>query len=131
MKLYLSGPMRGLPEFNFPAFALAASLLRAHGHEVHSPAEHDLAAGFDPTGLTGDEALDELGFDLTDAMRHDLAFIINEAEGVALLPGWWHSDGAKTEAHVAQITGKVVAEILDHRLIEVDPDIRLEVGRVT
>lgn len=43
MKHYLSGPMSGLPELNYPAFARAASELRARGltvvsaHEVAHP----------------------------------------------------------------------------------------------
>ena len=48
MRLYLAGPMTGLPLWNFPAFATAAAALRADGHTVFSPAEHDKAVGWNP-----------------------------------------------------------------------------------
>jgi hypothetical protein len=38
-KIYLSGPMTGLPDLNFPAFNAAASALRAKGLNVINPAE--------------------------------------------------------------------------------------------
>lgn len=39
MKLYIAGPMTGLPDLDFPAFHEAAAKLRAQGHEVINPAE--------------------------------------------------------------------------------------------
>ena len=38
-RIYLSGPMSGWPDLNFPAFHAAAALLRGQGFEVVNPAE--------------------------------------------------------------------------------------------
>lgn len=93
-RLYVVGPMRGYDQFNFPAFAEAASLLRDAGYEVCTPAESDLAIGFDPTMNTLD------GFLLDDAVRRDVEMII-WADGVALLDGWENSRGARAEHAIA------------------------------
>ena len=45
--IYLIGPMRGIPLYNFPAFDDAADRWRKHGWTVISPAELDREAGFD------------------------------------------------------------------------------------
>jgi len=48
-RCYLAGPMRGIPEYNFPAFFAAATSIRDRGIEVWSPAENDVHQdGFDP-----------------------------------------------------------------------------------
>ena len=44
MRLYIAGPMTGLPRFNYPAFHAAADVLRRMGHDAVSPAEMDNAA---------------------------------------------------------------------------------------
>ena len=101
-RIYLSGPMTGIPEFNFPLFDWATGLLREAGHEVFSPAEKDRANGFDPKGMTGTEALAASGFDLRLALGADLAWICAKAEAVALLPGWENSHGAAAEIATAR-----------------------------
>lgn len=116
MKLYLAGPMRGIPEFNFPAFYAAADKLRAEGHFVFSPAEKDNerhGKDISKGNLTGDEevAAKEHGFNLREALHDDLTFICLEADGIALLPGWRNSKGAKAEHATAEALGLVVIEL--------------------
>jgi hypothetical protein len=116
MKLYLAGPMRGIPEFNFPAFHAGASRLREIGHIVFSPAERDIAVtGVDISkgNATGDNALAEAqhGFNLREALKDDLEFICLEADGIALLPGWQNSKGAIAERATALALGLLVMTI--------------------
>lgn len=39
-RIYIAGPMTGLPEFNYPAFNAKAAELRAQGWHVENPAEN-------------------------------------------------------------------------------------------
>lgn len=87
MRIYLSGPMRGIPEFNYPAFHEAAAQLRGAGHTVWSPAENDTWDGT------------ESGMFRTINM--DLSVVINWAEAVVVLPGWEESKGARAEVFTA------------------------------
>lgn len=110
MRVYLAGPMRGLPEFNFPAFHRAAAILRGQGHEVFSPAEKDIERhGVDISkgNADGDEeyASKQHGFSLREALGIDLAWICAHAEAVALLPGWERSTGANAERAAAKALG--------------------------
>lgn len=107
MKIYVAGPMRGLPEFNFPAFHEAARRLRAKGHEVFNPAERDIARhGLDISkgNMAGCEKLaaEQHGFNIREALADDLDFICRQADAVALLPGWQESRGALAEVHAAR-----------------------------
>ena len=102
MKYYIAGPMRGIPEFNFPAFHVAAAKLRAEGHEVFSPAERDIehhGVDISKGNAAGDEKLatEQHGFNLRDALGDDLAWICAQADAIALLPGWERSKGATAE----------------------------------
>lgn len=94
MKVYISGPMTGLPEFNYPAFRCAEHRLASHGYDVINPVRH----GFDPSKTW------------SDYMR--LALIdVASCDGVALLAGWKRSRGAQLEAHVAMSLGLPVAPL--------------------
>lgn len=84
IKVFLSGPMSGLPDFNRGAFFEAADVLFSHGHIVLNPAVF-------PDGL-------EHG----DYMKICLP-MIDAAEAVIMLPGWEKSKGANMEYQYAQI----------------------------
>lgn len=101
MKVYLAGPMRGIPEFNFPAFFAAEHFLKEQGHEVFNPArrdEEEHGTGFADGNTKGDEALAaQKGFSLRSALADDTNWIARYAEAIYLLPGWQNSFGAKAE----------------------------------
>jgi Domain of unknown function (DUF4406) len=117
MKLYLAGPMQGIPHFNFPLFNDMAKRLRAAGHEVFNPAERDIErhGGVDISkgNLTGSlqQSQSEHKFSLRDALADDLTFICKEAEGIVLLPGWEHSNGAFAEWATARALSKATSMI--------------------
>jgi nucleoside 2-deoxyribosyltransferase len=114
MKLYIAGPMRGLPEFNFPAFHEAAAFLRAAGCEVVNPAEHDLEMYPDlpswPGYADGNIAICPQ-FDAAATLAWDLQQVA-ECDAVAVLPGWQNSSGANLEVSLARLLNK---QLIDAR----------------
>lgn len=90
-RLYIAGPMTGLPDFNFPAFHAAAFALRALGFEVENPAENP-----EPSCKSW------LGY-----MRMAVAQVA-KVDAVVLLPGWEDSRGAKVEYQLAVGLGLIV-----------------------
>lgn len=109
MKVYLAGPMRGYPEFNFPAFFAAEDRLWRFDHDVQNPAREDTDSGFEWRGLEGTtEELETAGFDLADALGGDLEWICKHADCVAVLEGWEGSKGATAEVATALALGKPV-----------------------
>jgi hypothetical protein len=108
MRIYLAGPMRGLPHFNFPAFDYAAKLLRADGYIVFSPAERDREAyGVEiEHNPTGDETkVTNPACTINDCMKADCNWICDRADAVALLPGWEKSTGANAELALGKALG--------------------------
>ena len=85
-RIYLAGPMTGLPDFNYPAFHAAAAELRTLGHEVLNPAENPVPACGTWRGY----------------MRMAIAQLI-QCDGLVLLPGWAESRGALIERKLAQV----------------------------
>lgn len=81
--------MRGLPEFNYPAFHDMAAALRARGHEVYNPAEYPHDGSKE-------------AFPIRQAFADYARFICLEADALFLLPGWECSLGASAEIALAK-----------------------------
>lgn len=116
LRLYLAGPMRGLPHFNFPEFDAGQELCHRLGIHVISPADLDRAEGFDPNGDLGD-------FDLHAAMRRDIAVVIDpRTDGIVRLRGWETSQGTAVEMTVNQAVGGKTFDIVydDDKMIGVE-----------
>lgn len=102
--VYLAGPMRGIPDFNFPAFDNARERLRDWGWSVHCPAEKDRQNGFDEVGKAG---ADHEAKSISEYMKEDLPLVC-DSDAVVCLPGWSRSEGAKLEVAVAHRLGKPI-----------------------
>lgn len=88
-RVYIAGPMSGLPEFNYPAFHAEAARLRKLGYHVENPAEKKEQ----PTWAA--------------YMRQAITYMLT-CEIVALLPGWTESRGATLERYIAQQLGLTI-----------------------
>lgn len=97
MKIYVAGPMTGLPQKNYPAFNDAASKLGARGYEPLNPVDVD-------KNLPGTPV--EYDWYLRATMR-----MLTEADAVALLPGWRESTGANVEVQFAIACGMEVRDL--------------------
>ena len=109
--VYLAGRMRGVMDYNFPAFRRVAAVLRDMGYEVISPAEHDEEQGFDPTGMSGWEDLSEVGFDLNESLAWDLNAVCTKADAVVVFGDYHRSKGVAAEIATAIALGKPVLEL--------------------
>jgi hypothetical protein len=92
-RVYLSGPMSGLPEFNFPAFNAEAARLRSIGYQVVNPAEINQ---------------EEQG-NWQVCMRRDIVELMS-CDTLALLDGWQSSNGAHLEMHIAHRVGMLIVD---------------------
>ena len=82
--LYVAGPMRGIPKFNFPLFDEVAEALRHKGHTVINPADMDRERVPDmeqhPAFQDGDILRweTEVGFNFHKVIGQDLIAIIQD-----------------------------------------------------
>lgn len=93
-RIYISGPMSGIADLNFPTFNAYAAQLRSAGFDVVNPAE-----------LNPDP-----GSTWNDCMRVDIRELCS-CQAIALIPGWERSNGANLELHVAHRLGLEVMHL--------------------
>ncbi|WP_074953983.1 DUF4406 domain-containing protein [Alicyclobacillus macrosporangiidus] len=109
MRVYLCGPMSGLPNLNREQFLAAANDLRDLGLDVYNPAEQ--RAPEDPWALY---------------MRQNIRELMS-CQAVALLPGWEFSRGARIKTFLATTVDIPLYTWKDIRGLPLDAD---RIGRV-
>ncbi len=91
-RIYVAGPMSGLPDLNYPEFNRAASALRELGYRVENPAENPAPACGSWEGY----------------MRLAIAQLV-QCDEIHLLRGWSKSRGACIERWIAVELGLLIS----------------------
>lgn len=92
-KIYIAGPMRGLPDFNYPKFDQYAQAHRAVGWDVVNPVEIGADYGT-PEQINADPAL------LAAVMAAEI-HALETCDAIYLLDSWQNSEGARKELATA------------------------------
>lgn len=91
-KVYLAGPMTGIPDLNTPAFEKVYSIWEDAGWQVFSPSRLNHALDYS-VGISKDG--------LKHVIQTDITCILH-VDAIALLPGWENSRGVAIELALAQ-----------------------------
>jgi hypothetical protein len=100
MKFYISGKMRGIPDYNYPAFNKAHEALTRAGYEAYNP-----TWGIDTPDLNTPD---------TERFTTHIDELL-KCDAVAVLMGWATSEGAKLEVACALATGKEIHAVYPNR----------------
>lgn len=109
-KVYVAGPMTGLPELNYPAFTAAANALGAVGYDVLNPADIDQIhkRSQEADGVMCGACSARKTHTWQWYMRQAIPMVC-QADGLAVLPHWENSKGARFEVNLAETLEMPVA----------------------
>ena len=96
-RVYISGPMTGIIEYNYPAFDQAAIVLSEKGYEPVNPAaiSRVLEREYAEMNLTPNRF---------DYLKRDISELV-KCDGIFMLTGWTSSAGANLERLIALSCG--------------------------
>jgi hypothetical protein len=104
-KIYLSGPMTGITDFNVPEFKRITAILRKSDYNVVSPVELDMEDS--PTSGTEKERWCYF-------MERDLNVLMEPTvTSIVLMEGWQKSKGAVLEVIIAEAFGKEILVFIE------------------
>ena len=97
-KYYLSGPMSGYEDLNYPMFHRIDDILTAAGYTIINPAKRNPGAGSE---------------DWEFCLKYDIDLVFTEPDllGTIFMGGIWHpSTGARLESFTTHKRGLILAE---------------------
>mgnify|MGYP001194661752 CR=1 FL=1 len=108
--IYVAGPMRGYPNWNYDSFNAAEKVLSTLGWRVINPANLDAnyeetadldstPESFDPNDSNKDHEV------IRKIMKRDCDVICDECDAIYLLTGWEKSKGALCEKWLCECLG--------------------------
>ncbi len=100
MKIYVAGPMRGYPKYNFPAFKRVAEELIGRGWDVTNPAEIENDLGWDEDTPESEITRHHL----VDVMLRGIK-VLSGMDAICMLLGYEESSGAMVELSMAEYIG--------------------------
>lgn len=129
-RVYIAGPMSGKPAYNHFEFEKAARAWRQLGHEVVTPFEANSIAWRRVYGRDFDPYVDKCDWGdpmLTAMLGEDFLALLG-ADRMALLDGWRHSKGSRSEIVMASNVGKPIYCASTFREYDLTPHIIIEGG---
>lgn len=102
-RIYIAGPISGMPQYNRPAFKHAKGILRAYGYQPVSPL--DL--------VPEDEPEQPYLYYIKQGLE-----LLDSCQAALFLPGWRRSPGARIERIFARREGKDIYELRENDTIK-------------
>jgi hypothetical protein len=103
-KIYISGPMTGIKDYNYPEFDRVSKFFKDNGHAVVNPA--DVGRSLNLPDSMSDEDKHKA------CMKADIEDLL-DCSHIHLLTGWCGSKGARIELSVAESCGIEVVNIVE------------------
>lgn len=117
---YVSGPIAGLPEVpreeKLARFARGELSLRRQGYDPINPLK---VRGCRQQDCNGDAHRPDGSYNHSWScwLKYDLIYMLEKADGIAMLPDWQSSPGATLERHVAVSLGWEVISLEDDPIV--------------
>lgn len=97
-KVYIAGPMSGVPNYNRENFCAVEKAMELLGHEPFNPIHHEGSKRAQAGTTSGTEAYRE-------CLGIDLDWICKNADAIYMMRGWEKSYGCKAEHATAVALG--------------------------
>jgi hypothetical protein len=126
-KIYVSGPMRNVDDYNFPIFYHVSAMLQMWGYDVVNPAAMDIADRRAEWNWDLRQVILDNSFTMEAALARDFREIL-DCDAIVLLPGWQNSEGANKELQFGIAIGLPAFEWQHNTPINIERDTPMDVG---